>query len=188
MAHVQNICSASNSASTDGASSSTTSSTAVAGWVFGAQTKLSSYLDKLWPQVDRAKPVPEVRVAVQGLGPLRLGHFLLALQLLTDVFHQLYLQGATEAKRGRWVAGQESHNTTQPDCGLLPHRLVHWRSSFWAKTLLHWKGREKGMDRWRAVTDWQIDWYYIKPDKYKIQRQLCIANKHTATYYNKDRQ
>lgn len=58
-----------------------------------------AYLDELRPQVDGAKPVPEVWVAVQGLGPLRLGHFLLALQLLTDVFHQLYLQGATEAKR-----------------------------------------------------------------------------------------
>lgn len=58
-----------------------------------------AYLDELWLQVDGAKPVPEVWVAVQGLGPLRLGHLLLALQLLTDVFHQLYLQGATEAKR-----------------------------------------------------------------------------------------
>lgn len=111
-AHVQNISSASDSLSKDGASSSTVSPAVGAGPVFVVLTRQKSYLDELRSQVDGAKPVPQVRVAVQGLGPLGLGHFLLALQLLTDVFHQLYLQGATEATRRSSVAGQESHRTT----------------------------------------------------------------------------
>lgn len=53
-------------------------------------------LDEFWSQVDGTKPVSQVWVAVQGLRPLCLWHFLLALQLFTDVFHQLHLQGAIE--------------------------------------------------------------------------------------------
>lgn len=56
------------------------------------------YLNELRSQVDGAQPVAQAGETVQGFRPFRLWHFLLTLQLLTGVFHQLHLQGTQEAE------------------------------------------------------------------------------------------